>query len=309
MKRSCINLNKEKEAIPLPLDILGEIAKQYEPRSMRDIYQFMSISKSTQLVLHHCILTWLEYIMKENERNYYYRLLQSFIYAQKFNMRVFSIIWFNEKASGEVDIIGFLYLFLQLIQEALWEKRLFMDYYRQVCGKYDKNPSMKLSQLFYFDSEKKRVIPMKKYPDLRMMNFPRKTNMRESLSKLVSENYKSPIKELALLGIKSQNTGQMKHHYHEIQKSLSSSKKTGKPHKSSFISNALIKNESLFSPLESMEFIRNKIYYCTTKDTTTEEREKIVFMYIHVKDRMESIFSGMDFYVRKHFRSIFPQFK
>lgn len=312
MKRS-YSFSEECETVPLPLDILGEIAKQYQPHSMRDIYQFMSISKSTQSVLHHCISNWLDYIIKENESNYYYRLLRSFLYPQQFNMGVFLIIWCSEKKyEKEVDI-GFLYLFLELTQEALWERCLYTNGYRQVCGKYGKNPSMRLFQLFYFDSQEKRVIPMKKYPNLRMMNFPRKENMRASLSKLVSENYRSPIKELALSGIKNRNTGQMKHHYNEIQKSLSLSnikgKKTRKPHKSSLISNALINNTSLFAPLESMESIRNKIYYCITKGITTEERAKIIFMYIHVNDRMLSIFSRMDFYVRKYYTHIFPGLK
>lgn len=275
-----------EEVIPLPPEILGEIAKCYTPVCVGDIFKFCLVSKTALLVSHLCLPKWIDLLCLYANPNYRNKDGHRYIKMKKeaeilmayhnTNIRMLRVAWEKQKQRPDGPSKEYLNACFDLMKLAIINNRLKVT--SSVEHKQDINASTKLSDLFYYDEEKGSVIPMKRIEGLRIVEMPRPTVMILEIEKIIHENTIPHITEMALVGLNNLKPPFIRAAYYHLCNSTSNPIKTHKPHKKSLVYNTIINNNHIFSGKDNTK-IRGRLYSCLSVERQSITRENIVLLF------------------------------
>lgn len=299
MKRSLIEKEEEYESTLLPLETVVEIAKQYEPKSLKDIYRFMLICKTAQLSVKHFLEKWVFHIFKEKRTNPEYRRIQQFFYQiRKTRIADIDMVWIKEKKREGGPRKEFLLAFFSLGKEAYCDEYCFrtfqgeehprVSYHSYRCSNYKHNAKTHLSELFYYNEESDQVIPMKKLEGLKILEISQKTLITQELTLLLEQNTLPSIKRLCLKSMLKMKDSEKKSFYYEMRLDFGKPLKIHKPHKSSLVSNAIVYGKHLFSDSPEVTKIHSSLYYCHS-NKSLQERMSILHLFVNREKRYKEI--------------------
>lgn len=284
----------EKSTDPLPREVLGEIAKQYQAKTMADVFRFISLCKSAADFIHLFLDKWIDSICS-HRNNYHINLTESHISPSWRNRIDLREMWKHEKRREGGPRKEFLLNFFELFKDACCDKY----YLRSVnfggaylCRPYKHNIKTQVSELFYFDRENDRVLPLKKVPGLRILDIKPKVKVSDEVTSLIEKNALPSISRMCQKNLKKMKESEIKSLYQEMKCDLGEPIKMHKPHKSSLVSNAMVGDSHLFSSDEKSRQIRESLYYCLST-ASTKERMDIVYKYVTKSERMVMLREGL----------------
>lgn len=303
MKRR-ISLSEGVEPIPLPLELVIEIAKQYEPKSLKDIYLFMLICKTAQLSIEHFLEKWAMHIFKEKRTNPEYRRIQSFYYQiRKNRIADIDMVWTKEKKREGGVRKEFLEALFSLTREVYCDEFHFrtfqgeehprVGYHSYRCSNYKYNAKTHLHELFYYNQENDTIIPLKRLEGLKILEISQKTKIKEELILLLEGRVLPSVRKLCEKSLMNMKEAELKSFYYEMRKDLGKPLKIHKPHKSSLVSNAIINGKHLFSDSPETSKIHSNLYYCHS-NKSTKERMNLLYLFVTRERRYKEILDILD---------------
>lgn len=279
---------------PLPKEILGEIAKHYQAKTMADIFRFLSLCKSARDFMDLFISGWIDSICAGRD-NYHIKLTESRLnisWRDRTDLRQY---WKTEKNREGGPRKEFLFNFFELVKDACCDEHYLKSASRgrqYLCRQYKHNMKTIVGDLFYFDQKNDRVLPLKRVDGLKILEINPKMKVSEELSRLINKNTLPSIYKMCLVKMKKMNESELKSLYQEIKHDLGEPIKIHKPHKSNLVSNAMIGEHHLFSIDERARHIRENLYQCLP-EANEKDRMDIVYKYVTRSERMATLRVGL----------------
>ena len=323
-----------EEEVPggIPDDMLYEIAPHVCFESVAEIFNFTLICKTAQralpLTLHH----WCGHLIRKM-RYYGSSLRDGLRYTDRIKdveLKILSDYLFRHDANptvlwkfleaGDLSLeaaTGVFALQKQALLDHHWllSKETVTSHHIEqggdICRRMKFSTKLKIRDVFYYDRKTTEVVPLKRLSGLRTVDTPRKASTLACQAKRIVRTRctgNSVIDMLTLHGIENikPHTALMRGTHYQLNRDAATPLVTHKPHKPSFVCNAIVDGVHLFSETVRSKSLRSRMYTCyymrgrdkhgrkkDTKDYPECSKTYILQQYLTANSRFEALWAKL----------------